>query len=234
MGLEQDVAALSVLVEPQRRRLYDALARAAGPRTLGELAAEIGIARTLAAFHIGKLTEAALIEAVAASPVPGRRGRPSRTFRVTGHEVSASVPARRYHLIAEVLLTAASEQRPGEPFEVAARRSARTRGRQLAQDGRPDRRSGPRRRLEALLGALGYSPAREGQTVVLRNCPFDRLREIDLALVCGINVALAQGYVDGVDAAAAFTAERRPCGDGCCIVLTPRPSPDSAASSRRR
>lgn len=223
MGLEQDVAALSVLVEPQRRRLYETLAAAPAPRTLAELAGELGIGRTLAAFHIDKLTDAGLIEAVAPSPVAGQRGRPSRTFRLTGREVSASVPARHYDLVAEVLLAAASEQRPGEPLEEAARRTARTRGAALAQRLQPERRSGPRRRLEVVLGALGYTPTRKGRTVVLRNCPFDRLREIDLSLVCGINHALAQGYVAGVDASDEFSAELRPCPDNCCVVLTPQP-----------
>jgi predicted ArsR family transcriptional regulator len=134
------------------------------------------------------------------------------------------VPARRYDLVAEVLLAAASAQKQGEPFEAAARRAARARGAQLAEEAKPDRRSGPRRRLEALLGALGYTPAREGREVVLRNCPFDRLRETDLNLVCGINHALAQGYVDGSGAADAFTAELRPCPDNCCVVLAPRPA----------
>ncbi|MCA1719809.1 MAG: helix-turn-helix domain-containing protein [Actinobacteria bacterium] len=221
MALEQDVAALSVLVEPQRRRLYEALAATTTPRTLGEVAAELGIGRTLAAFHLNKLTEAGLVEAVAAAPVAGRRGRPSRTFRLTAHEVSAAVPARRYDLVAEVLLAAASEQQPGEPLEAAARRTARARGVALAQDVKPDRRSGPRRRVELVLASLGYRPAREGPTLVLRNCPFSRLRDTDVGLVCGINHGLAEGYVEGVGAAGELTAELRPCGDNCCVVVTP-------------
>lgn len=223
MGLEQDVAALAVLVEPQRRRLYDALARAATPRTLGELCKELGLARTLAAFHVEKLVAAGLVESLAPEPAPGQPGRPSRKLRLTGRELTASVPPRRYDLIAEVLLDAATGQRPGEQLDVAARRSARARGAALADEFKPARRTGSHRRLELLLGRLGYAPAREGDVVTLRNCPFDRLRTTDQGLVCHINHALAQGYLDGVKADD-LTAELRPCADNCCVVITPAPA----------
>lgn len=220
MGLEQDVAALSVLVEPQRRRLYDVLAGAANPRTLSELCDELGLGRTLAAFHVDKLVEAGLVESIAPEPAPGQAGRPSRRLRLTGRELTASVPPRRYDLVAEVLLAAATEQRPGEKLAAAAHRSARARGAALADELKPARRAGSRRRLDLLLTKLGYAPARNGDSVVLRNCPFDRLRATDQNLLCGINHALAQGYLDGVGASD-LTAELRPGADNCCVVIRP-------------
>lgn len=230
MGLEQDVSALSVLVEPQRRRLYDALARAATPRTLGELCKELGLGRTLAAFHVEKLAEAGLVESLAPEPAPGQPGRPSRRLRLTGRELTASVPPRRYDLVAEVLLAAATDQRPGETLDVAARRCARARGAALADELKPARRTASRRRLELLLGRLGYTPERDGDTVLLRNCPFDRLRATDQTLVCNINHALAQGYLDGVGADD-LTAELRPCAHNCCVVI--RPAAAVTRASRR-
>jgi predicted ArsR family transcriptional regulator len=77
--------------------------------------------------------------------------------------------------------------------------------------------------MERLLGRLGYAPTREDGALVLRNCPFDKLRDSNRELVCGINHALAQGYVDGIEAADDLTALLRPCPDNCCVVVTPRP-----------
>ena len=59
--------------------------------------------------------------------------------------------------------------------------------------------------------------------LLLRNCPFDRLRDVNCELVCGINHALAEGYLEGLGVADSLTAELRPCADNCCVVVTARP-----------
>lgn len=222
MGLERDVELLGVLVEPQRRRIYEALGRAADPLTLGELASTLELGRTLMSFHLGKLVDAGFVEVLPAQVSTGRRGRPSQRYRVSDREVSATVPARHYDLVARVLLEAAAAGRDGEAFDVTARRVARSRGADEARTAR-SRRGGPMRVMERLLARLGYAPSREDGALVLRNCPFDKLRDTNRALVCGINHALAEGYVDGIDAAADLTAELRPCPDNCCVVVSPRP-----------
>ena len=222
VGLEQDVELLGVLVEPQRRRIYEELARAAVPPTLGELATTLDLGRTLMSFHLGKLVEAGFVEVLPAQTSTGQRGRPSQRYRVSDREVTASVPARHYDVVAKVLLEAVTERHGDESVEAAAQRVARAHGADQARVGRP-RRGAPMRAMERLLGRLGYSPAREAGALVLRNCPFDRLRDTNRELVCGINHALAEGYVDGLDAAEELTAKLRPCPDNCCVVVSPRP-----------
>ena len=222
MGLEQDVELLGVLVEPQRRRIYEELARASEPLTLGELASGLGLGRTLMSFHLGKLVDAGFVEILPAQASAGRRGRPSQRYRVSDREVTASVPARHYDVVARVLLEAAAGRRDGETLEAAARRVARAQGADEARATR-SRRGAPMRGLERLLARLGYSPTREDGALVLRNCPFDKLRDTNRELVCTINQALAEGYLDGLDAADQLTATLRPCPDNCCVVVHPRP-----------
>ena len=222
MGLEQDVELLGVLVEPQRRRIYEELARGAEPQTLGELASALELGRTLMSFHLGKLVDAGFVAVLPAQTSAGQRGRPSQRYRVSDREVMASVPARHYDVVARVLLEAVAGRRSGETVEAAARRVARAQGAEQARVGQP-RRGAPLRVMERLLGRLGYSPAREDGALVLRNCPFDGLRDTNRELVCGINHALAEGYVDGLDAEDDLTATLRPCPDNCCVVVSPRP-----------
>ena len=222
MGLERDVELLGVLVEPQRRRVYEELLTARSARTLSELAESLGLGRTLTSFHLGKLVDAGLVEVVAAQAGEGRRGRPSQRYRVAAREVSASVPPRHYDVVAAVLLEAAGEQRPAESIGEAARRVAQRVGSELGRGHGGSRRPATLRRAERLLSDLGYSPAREDGRLVLRNCPFDKLRDANLPLVCGINHALAEGYLDGMGAAEELRADLRPCPDSCCVVVGPR------------
>src|SRR5438552_241696 len=55
------MAAAAVLTDDLRRRMYAFIRRADGPVTRDEVAAEIGISRKLAAFHLDKLAAAGLL-----------------------------------------------------------------------------------------------------------------------------------------------------------------------------
>ena len=216
-----DLAALGVLAEPQRARIYDHLAAADEALTRQEVAGALGMGRTLAAFHFDKLEQAGLIAPVPDQAASGRPGRPAQRYRVAREEVSASVPPRRYQLLAEVLLLAAGEQRPGEPLEAAATRVARRRGRDLVVElgGAGVRGATARQSVTGVLARLGYEPSDEGTSVILTNCPFHRLRVLDTQLVCSVNDALVAGCLDALGDEAELTSRLRPCPTSCCVVL---------------
>jgi predicted ArsR family transcriptional regulator len=222
VGLAEDVDALGALAEPQRLRVYEHLAGLGQPSSLTEISEALAMGRTLAAFHLGKLVEAGFVEALA--PVPGGRGRPSQRYRVSRHEVSASVPARHYELVAEVLLLAAEEQGAAEPLTRTASRVARRHGAAVAATHRPARvpRTARARTamVSSLLDDLGYAPRVDAGQLLLRNCPFDRLRQTNCQLVCSINHALAEGYLDGLGVTASLTATLRPSEASCCVVVS--------------
>jgi predicted ArsR family transcriptional regulator len=221
---ENDLEALGVFTEPQRRRVYEQL-HAEGAATVSELVQALGMGRTLVAFHLGKLFEAGFVEVVAPEQVVGAPGRPAQRYRTTRREVVATVPDRRYDLLAGVLLEGLAGHRPGESAQASADRAARRRGAELARSwaaGAPGSLRAGLARLERLLHALGYTPRSQGPELLVRNCPFDTFRATNTPQLCPLNLALCDGYLHGLELETQLQATLRPSPDSCCVVFGPR------------
>jgi predicted ArsR family transcriptional regulator len=125
-----------------------------------------------------------------------------------------SVPPRAYRSAAELLAEAV--ERAGAdavPYQVA-----REHGR--AAGARPARDRGPAGRDPlTLLGGFGYDPVRDGDTVRLRNCPFHRLAEAFPPVVCGMNLALLDGLLDGAGLPG-WRAAIEPTPGHCCVAIS--------------
>jgi predicted ArsR family transcriptional regulator len=65
--------------------------------------------------------------------------------------------------------------------------------------------------VEDALTRQGYEPCRGGGIIRLRNCPFHQLAERHREVVCGMNLMLIEGLVEGLGA------------DDVHPVLDPRP-----------
>ena len=226
------MAAIALLADELRQRLYRFVAAQPGPVTRDQAAAAVGISRKLAAFHLDKLLAAGLLEAAAPDPAsrqPGP-GRAPKAYRPTAEEVAVSVPERRYDALGEVLSQAMVADGPTGRAWRAAQRLAHDRGQALGERVRAQRRLGrlgPERALGVtgeLLGACGYQPARTPSQLqlVLRNCPFQQLAHTASELVCGLNRDFVAGLLQGLgarrieavlDPAAAADPHR------CCVVL---------------
>jgi predicted ArsR family transcriptional regulator len=213
-----DLAALRLLDDPVRRRLYDWVV--AQPDAVGReaAAAGVGVSRGLAAFHLDKLAEAGLLDPsyrrLSGRVGPGA-GRPARVYRRSDREFSVTVPERRYQRAASLFASVLERLGDGGPppeLEEAAREA----GRELAVDlGRGSSRG----RLLRTLDRAGYEPITDSHgTIRLRNCPFDALAEAHRTLVCGTNLALAEGILDGVGASDVRPILDRQPGT-CCVVF---------------
>jgi len=217
---EQDLVALGQLVEPIRRDLYDWVVAQARPVGREEAAKALDITRALATFHLDRLAAAGLLDSgyrrLTGRVGPGA-GRPARVYWRAGREFSVALPERRYERVAR--LFASVLERIGEtsvppPLEEAARELG-------AQVGATERRGSPVNRLMAALKASGYEPVKDKTgTIRLRNCPFDALANAHRPLVCGTNLAMADGLIRGTGATAV-----RPVLDfepgSCCVVFVP-------------
>jgi predicted ArsR family transcriptional regulator len=215
------LAALRLLDEPMRRKLYDWVV--AQPDAVGRDAASaaVGVSRGLAAFHLDKLVDAGLLEAsyrrLSGRVGPGA-GRPARVYRRSGREFSVSVPERRYERAAALFASALERLGAGGPPPELAE-AARQMGREL---GAGAGRGSGRTRLVRALENGGYEPITDAHgTIRLRNCPFDALADAHRTLVCGTNLALADGIVAGVGASDIQPVLDRQPGF-CCVSFQDR------------
>jgi predicted ArsR family transcriptional regulator len=216
-----DVRAVSLLDEPARRQLYDWVVAQARPVGREEAARAVKITRSLATFHLDRLAEAGLLEAgyrrLSGKVGPGA-GRPARVYWRAAREFSVSLPDRRYDRAAG-LFASALERLPGESIPSTLEDSARELGQRLGSDSR---RGSPTTRLTTALRAGGYEPVTDQSgTIRLRNCPFHALVESHRTLVCGANLAMAEGIASGIGVTG-FHAVPDPQPGYCCVAFVPQ------------
>lgn len=187
----------------------------------------VGVSRSLAAYHLDKLVEHRLLEASYSRRCerggPGT-GRPPKLYQRARRDFAIRVPPRDYRLLGELLVRTAREDRSGvvrRTLERAAHKHGRSVGAHAKKTTRDDRN-----RLPDLLRLQGYEPLEtEGGTLRLRNCPFDAVACQDPELVCGLNLQLLEGLIDGLDIDA--RAALQPREGQCCVAIMTR-------NSRRR
>jgi predicted ArsR family transcriptional regulator len=220
------LAAVSSLEDPVRARLYRIVSESGAPVGRDEAAAAVGIGRPLAAYHLDKLVELGLLSASYRRP-PGRTGpgagRPAKVYARSGREFAVTVPPREYELAARLLAVAVAADSGGASWAAlrdAARRFGCDLGRRSeAEAGRP---ADPRVAMQSALRSHGFEPWQdENGSVQLRNCPFRNLAEQHPDMVCGMNLSLMLGLIEGLDAPG-LTAELRPWPGRCCVVIDER------------
>jgi predicted ArsR family transcriptional regulator len=219
------LAALSALDDPTRRRLYDYVAARGVPVGRDEAAADAGIGRTLAAYHLDRLAADGLLtvsyERRSGRSGPGA-GRPAKLYARADRELVASIPPRDYALAAQLLAEAAAHDTTGTAAR-ALREAAARLGRELARDAQDAPPS-----LEAILRARGYEPYEDADRVLrLRNCPFHAAARRHPEIVCVMNHALLGGLLAGLGGRAAG-AVLEPAPERCCVAIKPE-RPSSAA-----
>jgi predicted ArsR family transcriptional regulator len=203
--VNDDLGAVAALHDPVRRALYEFVAAQGRAVGRNEAAEQVGISRTLAAFHLDKLAEVGLLEAgfmrlTEARPGPGG-GRPAKVYRRGRTPRKVTLPERDYQELASLL----AEVVHGLDADDRAVAAAAGAGERLREPGG----------WLATLRARGYEPYESDGRVRLRNCPFQQVAEQQPLLVCSMNLALCQG-IAGEDA----TAELDPRPGECCVSFS--------------
>ncbi|MFH8712515.1 transcriptional regulator [Streptomyces zaomyceticus] len=238
----EHIEAIAMLQDPVRRRLYEYVTAQGREVGRNEAAEATGVARTLAAHHLDRLTEAGLLES-GSRRLTGRSGpgagRPAKVYTRAKAERSVSLPARDYRTAAELLAEAAEQAGLDAGLCAAARR----RGESLRGSATP---CGDLDEAMTVLAARGYEPHLEdiggpesthadadaqasavadtdadsagaaARVVRMRNCPFHAVAERFPPLVCGMNLALLEGLL-GADGPVRARMDARP-GE-CCVVV---------------
>jgi predicted ArsR family transcriptional regulator len=218
-----DLASLSSLDDPLRRRLYEIVTSQPGPVSRDEAASAAGIGRALAVYHLDKLVQSGLLTASYQRP-PGRSGpgagRPAKMYARSDREFAVSVPPREYELAARLLVQAV-EADPSDRSRTALAGAARQLGTELGSAFRPAAGEGDAagRDVKGVLTQQGYEPCCGADGVIrLRNCPFHQLAEQHRELVCGMNLALVEGLVEGLGADGWHPALDPQPGQ-CCVAI---------------
>jgi predicted ArsR family transcriptional regulator len=227
---QQRLTALAALAEPLRRSLYLHVASSPEPVSRESAAEALGLSRSVAAFHLDKLAEVGALDVEYRRP-PGRSGpgagRPAKFYRRATRDLDFSVPERRYDLAAAILAQAISDATAQSiPVEDALRQAARDFGRVVGaglgvggaetQADSEDETDAEFERVLAVLAAHGYEPTRDGDAITLANCPFHALAEEHRQLVCGMNLEVIAGVLEGA-AAAHMGARLDPAPGRCCV-----------------
>jgi predicted ArsR family transcriptional regulator len=216
---ESGIAAVGGLDDQVRRRLYAYVSGRDEAVGRDEAAAAVGIGRPLAAYHLDKLVDLGLLTA-SYQRAKGRRGpgagRPAKLYARSGREFCVSIPQREYELAARLLAQAVNDDISG-----AARTALGQAAHQLGVDlGRASRgvrdESG---RAEAALAHHGFEPVRcPDGSVSLANCPFHKLAGQYPDVVCGMNLALIRGLIEGLGLGG-LRPVLEPEAGRCCVVV---------------
>jgi predicted ArsR family transcriptional regulator len=226
--MERRISRIAALDQPVRRDLYR-LVHDRARLTRDEAADALGLARSVAAFHLDKLAEAGLVD-VSFERTSGRTGpgagRPAKLYCRSAEEFSVSVPERQYDLAGSLLAAAIDESiETGTPIADCLSASARVAGRLLGEEASAaaGERASKARRRDAVMEVLarhGYEPrlGRGGQ-IALVNCPFHRLAEQHRSLVCGMNLDFLSGLLQGMGPTDKLSARLEPEPGYCCVRI---------------
>jgi predicted ArsR family transcriptional regulator len=222
---DAQLAAVAALAEPSRRRLYDHVVRRPGPVSRDEAAAAVALPRATVAFHLDRLVADGLLDVVferrTGRTGPGA-GRPSKLYRRADRSVAVSLPERSYDLAGDLLAAALTEaEETGEPPRAVLERRATERGRELGAGADP---AGGRQAVLGVLERHGFEPRIEDDGIALANCPFHVLARHHTELVCGMNLRLIGGVLEGVDSPG-LVARLLPTPGMCCVRLDEEPAP---------
>ncbi|GAB7043203.1 MULTISPECIES: helix-turn-helix transcriptional regulator [Catenuloplanes] len=247
---DSGLTAVSALTDGVRRAAYREVISAGGaPVGRDEVAAALGVGRTLAAHHLDKLVDAGLLEVTYARRTgrsgPGA-GRPAKLYRAAAAEHEVSVPPRAYRTAAELLAEAVERTGADLALFAAARAHGRTAPAPAPSTPPPDAAASAPEATPAtsavpaaspadaapaasaasaasaaeVLAAHGYLPHEEDGRIELRNCPFHRLAEQFPPLICGMNLAMVEGLLEGGGLDATWDARMDAAPGRCCVTLT--------------
>jgi len=211
---------LTSLAIPVRRDLYEFVIRQDHEVSRDEASKALGVSRALTAFHLDRLVADGLLDAIYRR-APGRggpgAGRPTKLYKRSIQPVEFTAPPQNYSLLAGIFAASVGSKRSNE----AADEGARRKGLQIGTEARKRAGKAPTdralvARLDEVLRENGFEPVRKGNELRLRNCPFDAIANVYRDLVCGMNLAMQRGVLEGLRAHR-IEATFEPTPGACCV-----------------
>lgn len=205
---------LKALGDNTRYAIYLEVARAASPRSTGEVAETLGLHPNTVRPHLERMRDVGLLDVEIDSR--GQVGRPTHRYFVAAEAPSLGLEPPAFPILARMLVTAAGALGLGGDDVVEA---GREQGRAMAAlDRRDDEPAACIDALVAALQSMGFDPAAQADeadaTVAFTHCPFRELAEAHPEIVCHLHRGIVEGFLEQMPVAVdefGTLADREPC-----------------------
>jgi len=193
----------STLGDATRRGIYISVREAPEPVTASQIADLFEIHTNVARHHLDRLVADGYLQ-VTHKRRSGRRGpgagRPAKHYEPTEKEVSVQFPARRYDLLAELLVRVVNRVAPDQAATIAED-VGREYGRELATEiGLPEDAgfdAAVQAVARAMMGVGFDTEANSGDRIlVTRFCPFGETAVNHPEIVCKIDQGIVKGLLE--------------------------------------
>lgn len=225
-AFDQQIADLAgTLGDATRRGIYVTVRESPEPMTASQIAGLFDIHANVARHHLDRLVADGYLQVTRRRPSgrtgPGA-GRPAKHYEPTRKNVSVQFPARRYDLLAELLLRVIERIAPDNAAEVADE-IGREYGRELAAEiGFPDEAGYDTAAVavaRALMGVGFEVEARPGDhELVTRFCPFGESAKNHPAIVCQLDQGLVTGLLEGTEQIPVAIVNAHSTEEGDCVT----------------
>ncbi|MEN8234614.1 MAG: helix-turn-helix domain-containing protein [Actinomycetota bacterium] len=225
-AFDQQVADLAAtLGDATRRGIYVTVRESIEPVTASQISDLFDIHSNVARHHLDRLVADGYLQVTRRRPSgrtgPGA-GRPAKHYEPTRKNVSVQFPARRYDLLAELLLRVIERIAPEDASKIA-QEIGREFGRELASEiGLPDEDGYEAAAVavaRALMGVGFEVEAHPGKhELVTRFCPFGEPAVNHPDIVCQLDQGLVTGLLDGTKQIPVAIITPHVTDDGDCVT----------------
>ena len=225
-AFDQQIADLAAtLGDATRRGIYVTVRESTEPVTASQISEMFDIHANVARHHLDRLVSDEYLQVTRKRPSgrtgPGA-GRPAKHYEPTRKNVSVQFPARRYDLLAELLLRVIERIAPDNAAEVADE-IGREYGRELAAEiGFPEDSGYDTAAIavaSALMGVGFEVEARpDDHELVTRFCPFGESAKNHPAIVCQLDQGLVTGLLEGTKQIPAAIVSAHSTEEGDCVT----------------
>ena len=215
----------SSLGDTTRRGIYIAVRESPDPVIVSQIATLFDLHPNVARHHLDRLVDDGWLQVTHRRRVDRRgpgAGRPAKHYESTSQEVSVQFPARRYDLLAELLVRVIERVAPEEAAAVAEE-IGREYGTELAAEiGLPDD-AGFEAAVQAVaLAMMGMGFETEAQPasrmLVTRFCPFGETATNHPEIVCKLDQGIVRGLLDAGRQTAVVHVTPHHTDDESCIT----------------
>jgi predicted ArsR family transcriptional regulator len=216
----------STLGDPTRRSIYLTVRESAEPMTAAHIAAAFEIHANVARHHLDRLADEGYLEIARRRPEgqngPGA-GRPAKCYTSTDKEIELQFPARRYDLLADLLIRVVQRLDPERASEIAAQ-VGHEYGVELA--GTLEL---PAAGFDSVLATVQQAMVNVGFAVdtntnnrqlLMSHCPFGRTAFDHPEVVCALDRGIVNGLMEALHHATnTVTAPKATWGDDCVTTV---------------